>query len=140
MVTALLPQGLSSWIATRQFLPKSWFRLFRLYFVCHEKITSCFLSLMALPNWYLLLQARKTESSLQKIRLGAQKRAGASTEVTDNNVSDTDKMCMQLFLDIQVRIILSASFDNVVNKILSLFCSVNTNLVTLFPSSLLNIS
>lgn len=95
---------------------------------------------MALPNWHLLLQARKTESSLQKIRLGAQKRAGASTEVTDNNVSDTDKMCMQLFLDIQVRIILSASFDNVVNKILSLFCSVNTNLVTLFPSSLLNIS
>lgn len=95
---------------------------------------------MALPNWHLLLQARKTESSLQKIRLGAQKRAGASTEVTDNNVSDTDKMCMQLFLDIQVRIILSASFDNVGNKILSLFCSVNTNLVTLLPPSLLNIS
>ncbi|CAA2967337.1 conserved oligomeric Golgi complex subunit 2 [Olea europaea subsp. europaea] len=49
----------------------------------------------------LVSVARKTESSLQKIRLGAQKRAGASTEVTDNNVSDTDKMCMQLFLDIQ---------------------------------------
>lgn len=49
----------------------------------------------------LVSVARKTESSLQKIRLGAQKRAGASTEVTDHTVSDTDKMCMQLFLDIQ---------------------------------------
>ncbi|KAL1566512.1 conserved oligomeric Golgi complex subunit 2-like [Salvia divinorum] len=45
--------------------------------------------------------ARKTESSLQKIRLGAQRRAGASSDVSDNNVSDTDKICMQLFLDIQ---------------------------------------
>lgn len=45
--------------------------------------------------------ARKTESSLQKIRLGAQRRAGASSDVSDNNISDTDKICMQLFLDIQ---------------------------------------
>lgn len=48
------------------------------------------------------LQARKTESSLQRIRQGAQRRAGASSDVSDHNVSDTDKICMQLFLDIQV--------------------------------------
>lgn len=51
-------------------------------------------------------QARKTESSLQKIRQSAQRRAGASSDISDNNVSDTDKMCMQLFLDIQVGMIL----------------------------------
>lgn len=49
----------------------------------------------------LVSVARKTESSLQRIRQGAQKRAGASSDVTDHNVSDTDKICMQLFLDIQ---------------------------------------
>ncbi|XP_042015827.1 conserved oligomeric Golgi complex subunit 2-like [Salvia splendens] len=49
----------------------------------------------------LVSVARKTESSLQKIRLGAQRRAGASSDVSDNNISDTDKICMQLFLDIQ---------------------------------------
>lgn len=50
------------------------------------------------------VQARKTESSLQRIRQGAQRRAGASSDVSDHNVSDTDKICMQLFLDIQVSI------------------------------------
>ncbi|KAK4264502.1 hypothetical protein QN277_025666 [Acacia crassicarpa] len=46
--------------------------------------------------------ARKTESSLQRIRQGAQqRRGGASSDVSDHNVSDTDKICMQLFLDIQ---------------------------------------
>ncbi|KAL5702562.1 Conserved oligomeric Golgi complex subunit 2 [Ranunculus cassubicifolius] len=45
--------------------------------------------------------ARKTESSLQKIRQGAQRRAGASSDVSDNYVSDTDKIRMQLFLDVQ---------------------------------------
>ncbi|KAL3652642.1 Conserved oligomeric Golgi complex subunit 2 [Castilleja foliolosa] len=49
----------------------------------------------------LVSVARKTESSLQKIRLGAQRRAGASSDVSDHNVSDTAKICMQLFLDIQ---------------------------------------
>ncbi|KAL3528104.1 hypothetical protein ACH5RR_012760, partial [Cinchona calisaya] len=49
----------------------------------------------------LVSVARKTESSLQKIRLGAQRRAGASSDFSDHNVSDTDKVCMQLFLDIQ---------------------------------------
>ncbi|XP_004515820.1 conserved oligomeric Golgi complex subunit 2 [Cicer arietinum] len=49
----------------------------------------------------LVSVARKTESSLQKIRQSAQRRAGASSDISDNNVSDTDKMCMQLFLDIQ---------------------------------------
>ncbi|KAJ0079597.1 hypothetical protein Patl1_24425 [Pistacia atlantica] len=47
------------------------------------------------------LKARKTESSLLKIRQGAQRRAGASSDVSDHNVSDPDKICMQLFLDIQ---------------------------------------
>lgn len=50
-------------------------------------------------------QARKTESSLQKIRQSAQRRAGTSSDISDNNVSDTDKICMQLFLDIQVGMI-----------------------------------
>ncbi|GFZ17420.1 hypothetical protein Acr_26g0006900 [Actinidia rufa] len=49
----------------------------------------------------LVSVARKTESSLQRIRQGAQRRAGASLDVSDHNVSDTDKICMQLFLDIQ---------------------------------------
>ncbi|XP_065630326.1 conserved oligomeric Golgi complex subunit 2 [Quercus suber] len=49
----------------------------------------------------LVSVARKTESSLQRIRQGAQRRAGASSDVSDNNVSDTGKICMQLFLDIQ---------------------------------------
>lgn len=49
----------------------------------------------------LVSVARKTESSLQRIRQGAQRRAGASSDVLDNNVSDTGKICMQLFLDIQ---------------------------------------
>lgn len=49
----------------------------------------------------LVSVARKTESSLQRIRQGAQRRAGASSDVSDHNVSDTGKICMQLFLDIQ---------------------------------------
>lgn len=49
----------------------------------------------------LVSVARKTESSLHKLRLTAQRRAGASSDVSDNNVSDTDKICMQLLLDIQ---------------------------------------
>ncbi|CAJ2664222.1 conserved oligomeric Golgi complex subunit 2 [Trifolium pratense] len=49
----------------------------------------------------LVSVARKTESSLQKIRQSAQRRAGASSDIADNNVSEPDKMCMQLFLDIQ---------------------------------------
>ncbi|XP_060178580.1 conserved oligomeric Golgi complex subunit 2-like [Lycium barbarum] len=49
----------------------------------------------------LVNMSRRTESSLQKLRLGAQRRAGASSDVSDHNLSDTDKICMQLFLDIQ---------------------------------------
>ncbi|XP_071699985.1 conserved oligomeric Golgi complex subunit 2-like [Rutidosis leptorrhynchoides] len=45
--------------------------------------------------------ARKTETSLQRIRMGAQRRAGATSDVSDHNVSETDRICMQLFLDIQ---------------------------------------
>lgn len=49
----------------------------------------------------LVTMARKTESSLQRIRQGAQRRTGGSSDVSDNNVTDTDKIRMQLFLDIQ---------------------------------------
>lgn len=49
----------------------------------------------------LVDMVRKTETSLQKIRMGAQKRAGASLDVSETNVSDSDKVCMQLFLDNQ---------------------------------------
>ncbi|ESQ54830.1 hypothetical protein EUTSA_v10024490mg [Eutrema salsugineum] len=45
--------------------------------------------------------ARKTESSLQQFRKKAQKRVGAASGVSDDYVSETDKMCMQLFLDTQ---------------------------------------
>ncbi|KAL4584795.1 hypothetical protein LXL04_009405 [Taraxacum kok-saghyz] len=45
--------------------------------------------------------ARKTETSLKRIRQGAQRRAGASSDISDHNVSETDRICMQLFLDIQ---------------------------------------
>ncbi|XP_010233328.1 protein FAR1-RELATED SEQUENCE 5-like [Brachypodium distachyon] len=44
--------------------------------------------------------ARKTESSLQRLRQGAQRQVGASTDASGNVISDTDKICMQLFLDI----------------------------------------
>ncbi|KAJ7945719.1 Conserved oligomeric Golgi complex subunit 2 [Quillaja saponaria] len=60
-------------------------------------ITNCYNELAA----ELVSLARKTESSLQRIRQGAQRRAGASSDVSDHNMSDTDKICMQLFLDIQ---------------------------------------
>ncbi|KAK4843251.1 hypothetical protein QYF36_005858 [Acer negundo] len=49
----------------------------------------------------LIEMARKTESSLQRLRMGAQRRAGASMDVTDHNVSENAKFSMQLFLDIQ---------------------------------------
>ena len=50
-----------------------------------------------------MLQARKTETYLQKSRQNAQKRAGAAASgVSDHNESGTEKMCMQLFLDLQV--------------------------------------
>ncbi|KAG9451220.1 hypothetical protein H6P81_011185 [Aristolochia fimbriata] len=45
--------------------------------------------------------ARKTESSLLRIRQGAQRRAGANADQVDQNISDTDKICLQLFLDVQ---------------------------------------
>ncbi|KAI9174733.1 hypothetical protein LWI28_022056 [Acer negundo] len=49
----------------------------------------------------LIEMAKKTESSLQRLRMGAQRRAGASMDVTDHNVSENAKFSMQLFLDIQ---------------------------------------
>lgn len=51
--------------------------------------------------WELVTVARRTESSLQRIRQGAQRRGGAGTDSSDVNISDTDKICMQLFLDVQ---------------------------------------
>lgn len=53
-----------------------------------------------------LLQARKRETVLQKHRQNAQKRAGAASGVSDQNVSETEKMCMQLFLDLQVTLLM----------------------------------
>ncbi|KAH9314170.1 hypothetical protein KI387_022797 [Taxus chinensis] len=51
--------------------------------------------------WELVTVARKTESSLQRIRQGAQRRGGTGTDSSDSNISNTDKICMQLFLDVQ---------------------------------------
>ncbi|KAJ3701238.1 hypothetical protein LUZ61_004943 [Rhynchospora tenuis] len=62
-----------------------------------EKITNRYYELAS----DLVHVARKTESSLQRLRQGAQRRVGASSDASDNNISDTEKICMQLFLDIQ---------------------------------------
>ncbi|KAL0843278.1 hypothetical protein Bca101_016523 [Brassica carinata] len=48
-----------------------------------------------------LSEAKKTETYLQKSRQNAQKRAGAAPGVANHNISGTEKMCMQLFLDVQ---------------------------------------
>ncbi|KAH7867403.1 hypothetical protein Vadar_032937 [Vaccinium darrowii] len=44
------------------------------------------------------LKARKTESSLQRIRQGAQRRAGASSDVSDNNVRILTRSVCNYFL------------------------------------------
>uniref|UniRef100_A0A0A8XTM7 COG complex component COG2 C-terminal domain-containing protein n=1 Tax=Arundo donax TaxID=35708 RepID=A0A0A8XTM7_ARUDO len=62
-----------------------------------DKITAIYYELVS----EVVTVARKTESSLQRLRQGAQRRVGASTDASDNIISDTDKICMQLFLDIQ---------------------------------------
>ncbi|AQK61589.1 Oligomeric Golgi complex subunit 2 [Zea mays] len=62
-----------------------------------DKITAIYYDLVS----EVVTVARKTESSLQRLRQGAQRRVGASTDASDNIISDTDKICMQLFLDIQ---------------------------------------
>ncbi|PAN44014.1 hypothetical protein PAHAL_9G011300 [Panicum hallii] len=62
-----------------------------------DKITVMYYDLVS----EVVTVARKTESSLQRLRQGAQRRVGASTDASDNIISDTDKICMQLFLDIQ---------------------------------------
>ncbi|KAJ7556196.1 hypothetical protein O6H91_05G073700 [Diphasiastrum complanatum] len=49
----------------------------------------------------LVTVARRTESSLQRLRQGARQRVGAGADTTDSNISDTDKICAQLFLDVQ---------------------------------------
>uniref|UniRef100_A0A7N0VGM5 Conserved oligomeric Golgi complex subunit 2 n=1 Tax=Kalanchoe fedtschenkoi TaxID=63787 RepID=A0A7N0VGM5_KALFE len=64
------------------------------------QITDCYYELAA----DIVNVARKTETSLMKLRQGAQKRnaagGGTNTDSSDSNVS-TDKIRMQLFLDIQ---------------------------------------
>ncbi|EEC76534.1 hypothetical protein OsI_14326 [Oryza sativa Indica Group] len=62
-----------------------------------DKITSIYYDMVS----EVVTVARKTESSLQRLRQGAQRRVGANTDTSDNIISDTDKICMQLFLDIQ---------------------------------------
>ncbi|VVA96521.1 unnamed protein product [Arabis nemorensis] len=49
----------------------------------------------------LVSGATNKETVLQKFRQNAQKRAGAASGVSDQNVSQKDKMCVQLFLDLQ---------------------------------------
>ncbi|KAL9677212.1 hypothetical protein QQ045_005440 [Rhodiola kirilowii] len=64
------------------------------------QITDCYYELAE----DIVSVARKTETSLMKLRQGAQKRnaagGGTNTDAADSNVS-TDKIRMQLFLDIQ---------------------------------------
>uniref|UniRef100_A0ACD5XES7 Uncharacterized protein n=1 Tax=Avena sativa TaxID=4498 RepID=A0ACD5XES7_AVESA len=62
-----------------------------------DKITAIYFDMVS----EVVNVARKTESSLQRLRQGQQRRVGASTDSSDNIISDTDKICMQLFLDIQ---------------------------------------
>jgi len=62
-----------------------------------DKITAMYYDLVS----EVVTVARKTESSLQRLRQGAQRRVGASTDASENIISDTDKICTQLFLDIQ---------------------------------------
>uniref|UniRef100_A0A6V7QSF2 Conserved oligomeric Golgi complex subunit 2 n=1 Tax=Ananas comosus var. bracteatus TaxID=296719 RepID=A0A6V7QSF2_ANACO len=62
-----------------------------------ERITSRYYEMAS----DLVNVAKKTESSLLRLRQGAQRRVGASSDASDNNISDTEKICMQLFLDIQ---------------------------------------
>ncbi|MQL79813.1 hypothetical protein Taro_012234 [Colocasia esculenta] len=62
-----------------------------------ERITSRYYDLVS----ELVDTVRKTESSLQRIRQTAQRRGGTSTDASDNSISNTDKLCMQYFLDIQ---------------------------------------
>ncbi|CAN6314469.1 unnamed protein product [Urochloa humidicola] len=62
-----------------------------------DKITAIYYDLVS----EVVNVARKTQSSLQRLRQGAQRRVGASTDASDNIISDPDRMCMQLFLDIQ---------------------------------------
>lgn len=73
---------------------------FQWYFT-DEKMTKNNIKIVTV-NCNIMLQARRTESSIQKFRQKAQKRTGAASGASDQNVSETDKMCMQLFLDTQV--------------------------------------
>ncbi|BBN16902.1 conserved oligomeric Golgi complex subunit 2 [Marchantia polymorpha subsp. ruderalis] len=45
--------------------------------------------------------ARKTESTLQRFRQGAARQRGGGADTSENSISDTDKICAQLFLDVQ---------------------------------------
>ncbi|ONK71964.1 uncharacterized protein A4U43_C04F14250 [Asparagus officinalis] len=69
----------------------------QLLFGAAERITSRYYELAA----DVVNVARKTESSLLRLRQGAQRRVGGSSDTADSNISDTDKICRQLFLDIQ---------------------------------------
>ncbi|KAJ4752398.1 Conserved oligomeric Golgi complex subunit 2 [Rhynchospora pubera] len=62
-----------------------------------EKITNHYYELAS----DLVHAARNIKSSLQRFRQGAQRRVGASSGASDNNISDPEMICMQLFLDIQ---------------------------------------
>ena len=65
-----------------------------IWLICYAPVIGCLCH---------YLQARQTEASLQLLRRGARQR-GAGGADTSDNISDnlSDKICAQLFLDVQV--------------------------------------
>ncbi|KAL2613354.1 hypothetical protein R1flu_025046 [Riccia fluitans] len=49
----------------------------------------------------IITMAKKTETTLQRFRQGAARQRGGGTDTSENSISDTDKICAQLFLDVQ---------------------------------------
>lgn len=62
-----------------------------------ERVTSRFDELAR----ELVTVTRKTESSLQRFRQGVQRKGSTGTDSGESNISDTDKICKQLYLDVQ---------------------------------------
>lgn len=71
----------------------------RLHFVSGiaERVTARFYELAR----ELVTVTKKTESSLQRFRQGVQRMGTAGTDSGESNISDTDKICKQLYLDVQ---------------------------------------
>ncbi|MCO5563968.1 hypothetical protein L7F22_017621 [Adiantum nelumboides] len=71
----------------------------RLQFVLRiaERVTSRFHELAR----ELVTVMKKTESSLQRFRQGVQRMGPTGTDSAESHISDTDKICKQLYLDVQ---------------------------------------